>query len=63
MAKHKESRTSEMVWVTALFCGTYRITEKSWYESGHFYILNTRLEISNVIAWMPMDDPEPYLGE
>ena len=43
--------------------GTYRILQRSWYESGHFYTTDAQLEISNVIAWMPMDYPEPYVGE
>lgn len=50
------------VWVTVPL-GRYRILERSWYESGHFYITDTRLEIADVIAWMPMYRPDPYLGE
>lgn len=50
------------VWVT-IPLGTYRILQRSWYESGHFYMTDTRLEISNVIAWAPIIYPDPYLGE
>ena len=52
------------VWITYLFGGAYRMLDRSWYENGHFYIPGVpRVEISNVIAWMPMEYPEMYLGE
>lgn len=51
------------VWVT-IDLGTYRDLQRCWYENGHFYdAIDDEREASNVIAWMPMNYPEPYDGE
>ena len=51
-------------WVTYLCCGAYRMVDSCWYENGHFYRPGCpRIEISNVIAWMPLERPKMYLGK
>lgn len=49
----------EDVLVTRVYTGsTYSFIDMVWFNKGKFLTQDGELELSNVVAWMPL--PEPY---
>ena len=52
----------EDVLVTRVYTGsTHSFIDMVWFNKGKFLTQDGELELSNVVAWMPL--PKPYRGE